>query len=204
VIYYDRYDQGAPVVDISADHIQKKAKKKILVLYGWLFRNASGFDQQQDYVKSSFAIDEKFVQVARHQVLEYRKNREVLVGVHIRRGDYKRFENGRWFFEDAVYLDKMQSIKAQLDQRGLSTGFVLCSNEDINLYFFRQNLQVDHKKDAFIIDFLTLSMADFIIGPPSTFSAMASLFGNVPLQFINEAGADVSLTGFKAKAGLYV
>ncbi|RYE16511.1 MAG: hypothetical protein EOP45_17385 [Sphingobacteriaceae bacterium] len=50
-----------------------------------------------------------------------------IVGVHIRRGDYILHEDGKYFFDDAVYLDKMQQLVAQLSK---NIKFLLFSNDD--------------------------------------------------------------------------
>lgn len=45
-------------------------------------------------------------------------------------------------------------------------------------------------------DLFSLSKADYIIGPPSTFSAWASLYGTVPLYFIESSNSDFKIPDF--------
>lgn len=195
IIYYDRYDQEAPVFNLSEEKIKKKAKKKILVFYGWLFRDRENFDRLEPYIKKMFSVKEIYNAQASRLLDEVKKDCSTVVGVHIRRGDYKRFENGRWYFEDEVYLEKMQVINAQLQQTNGKTAFLLCSNEQLELQKFC-DLQVYNFQDDFIIDFLLLAKSDYIIGPPSTFSALASFYGNKPLQFIPDKEHQPDITQF--------
>lgn len=51
-------------------------------------------------------------------------------------------------------------------------------------------------KNLMAEDLYSLSKADYIIGPPSSYSAWASLYGSVPLCFIEDSKADFSISDF--------
>ena len=77
-----------------------------------------------------------------------------------------------------------------------NVAFLLISNEEIdksffvdyNCYFSSSNLMAE--------DLYLLSQTDYILGPPSTFSAWASLYKNSPLYFIENAESDCTINEF--------
>jgi Glycosyl transferase family 11. len=100
--------------------------------------------------------------------------KSVIVGVHIRRGDYKEWLDGIYYFSDEAYSRAMKDLEKQLLEKGEKVKFLICSNEKINLNSFSE-------LDCFIIpesssekDLYALSKSDYIIGPPSSFSQWAS------------------------------
>jgi len=121
---------------------------------------------------------------------------KIIVGVHIRRGDYRDFLGGIYNFDDKTYVRVMESIKDQLksiDQRAI---FLLCSNEKIDLSSY-SNLEVFQISEPnSISDLYALSSCNYIIGPPSTYSMWASYYGKVPLKFIKKPNELINLKDF--------
>ena len=193
ILFYERYEQGAPVFNLSDHQVIRKAKRKILVLYGWLFRAENDFSIQESYIRKVFLVRESENNVAENLIDEIRHEYSVLVGVHVRRGDYKWFENGRWYYEDEVYEEKMMYLKNDLHKK---VGFIICSNEEVKIKL-GEEIGVFQFKKSFIIDFLLLAKSDYIIGPPSTFSTFASFYGNVPIQFIDTKDKCLTLPSFR-------
>jgi hypothetical protein len=195
IIYYDRYDQGAPIYNLDNPELARKARRKILVLYGWLFRSPENLKKEEAVIKKAFELRSDLADTARKYLNEFRQQHNTIVGVHIRRGDYKNFENGRWFYDNEVYRSQMLSVRDILSDNSEPL-FLICSNEHPDQEDF-QPLTVTQVKDHFLVDFLLLTMCDRIIGPPSTFSALASWWGNVPLQFIQERNTVLNSNSFQ-------
>lgn len=62
------------------------------------------------------------------------RNEYIIIGVHIRRGDYKYWENGKYYFTDDIYQMYMNSISSELKKRSnKKIKFILFSNENINI-----------------------------------------------------------------------
>lgn len=120
----------------------------------------------------------------------------ITVGVHIRRGDYKEWLNGVYYYTDDEYICILKSIEKQLRTTGKNVKFLLCSNEKINISSYND-------LDCFVIpessgtkDLYALSKCDYIVGPPSSYSQWASFSGKVPVKFIMSANEDISLSDF--------
>lgn len=107
----------------------------------------------------------------------------ITIGVHIRRGDYKNYLDGKYYFEDDIYIRAINSMRNELENECRQVRFLICSNEPCEMS--------DNCDDVFSIkstdgvtDLYALTRCDYIIGPPSSYSQWASFVGDVPLCFI--------------------
>lgn len=120
----------------------------------------------------------------------------ILLGVHVRRGDYRFFGEGRYFYSDEDYLSFMLQIQEQVNRMGYSLSCLLCSDEPINVPFF-QGVDVHCiPQSSSMDDLYALSCCDLIVGPPSTFSQWASYYGQVPLKLVWDKTAPINVTEF--------
>jgi hypothetical protein len=147
-------------------------------------------EKHADYLRQRFQPNSQYQSQVASFISTLRKDFDVLVGLHIRRGDYSRYRNGQWYFTDAQYHQWMQQVVAQFPNQTLC--FVLASNEDIDLTQFRP-LQVHKSPGHFITDMYSLAGCDLILGSPSTFSGWASFIGKVPIYFLQDATQAVQL-----------
>ena len=116
-----------------------------------------------------------------------------LVGVHIRQGDYKFFEQGKFFYEVEDYLSIMKSLK----EKNPEISFLICTNnKSISSQDFG-TLNVTFAPGHELIDLYLLAKCNYIMGPPSTYSLWASFYGNVPLYQIEDKKRAISLNDFK-------
>ena len=158
------------VFDLSKESFLKEVKKKTDIVNGWVFRDKYCVDKHTDIIKLIFKPEEMVEESCKHFIYKNKLLAKYIVGVHIRRGDYKLWKNGRYYFDNKFYLDKMLEMKNQLKDSVL---FVLCSNELIDVEDFN-DVQVICSNGDMITDLYTLSKCDYLIGPPSTYSAWAS------------------------------
>jgi len=74
--------------------------------------------------------------------------------------------------------------------------FILVGNEEIDRsYFLGYNCHFS-TSNAIAEDLYLLSQSDYILGPPSTFSAWASLYNNTPLYFIENVEYNFEIKDF--------
>lgn len=127
-------------------------------------------------------------------ISEIRKESDIIIGVHIRHGDYKTFENGRFYYSLEEFHQFMLQIQhLHADKR---VSFFISSNGSFSTDFFVKCkcFRFGKEPSGDMLDLYTLSLCDRIIGPWSTFSRWASFIGEVPLcclkkknQIIREA-----------------
>ncbi len=172
-----------------------KNKRKIYIVNAWEQRvHSYDFINQRDFIRSIILPELKSRSMAEEQIFELRKSFDNIIAVHIRRGDYKEFLDGKYYFEDDVYLKKMMEVEKLLSPATVC--FAIFSNENINLKNF-EGINISFKNtNTAIGDMWGISLCNYIMGPLSTFSMWASFLKNVPLLFLNKETAIKSLSEF--------
>lgn len=100
-----------------------------------------------------------------------------VVGVHIRRGDFAHFMRGRYFYS----WDEYRILMRGFARRWGKVSFVVCSNEKLPDELL-SDLPAVAGPSGLLSDLHALALCDFIIGPPSTYSAWAAFVGEKPLH----------------------
>jgi hypothetical protein len=166
-----------------------KSWNKISVILGF----TNGWQTRSDYrylqqafptLKLIFRPKEDIIRKANAMIEKLRKDSDLVIGVHIRRGDYAFWQNGRFFYELETYHQLM--IKIVKLYKNYRVSFFISSNEEFSLDIF-DNLKCErfgNEPSGAILDLYTLSICDRLIGPFSTYSRWASFIGEVPLCFI--------------------
>ncbi|QPN69510.1 alpha-1,2-fucosyltransferase [Synechococcus sp. CBW1108] len=101
-------------------------------------------------------------------------SQKLTIGVHIRRGDYISWENGKYFFSYELYNELMLRFEDLYGSNNVQ--FLICSNERVpnNLLEFKSRVFLN---GSTMDDLYTLAKCDVIVGPPSTFSEWAAFYG---------------------------
>jgi hypothetical protein len=136
-------------------------------------------------------------------VTRYKKDHDLLVGIHIRGGDFKQFEGGKWFYTPEQYYEKMKELAMLERFRDKKIAFVICTNEKNVSLPSAENFTVYNEERHFIEDIYLLSRCDYIIGPPSTFSIWASFYGSTPLYMITELETKITDEIFKTNSEIH-
>ena len=129
-------------------------------------------------IRELFAPASDIVRAVDHQLRQLRRTYDVIIGVHLRRGDYAEWQDGRYYFTDATYARVMHELQSQLP--GRRTAFLLCSNEAVDPATFGDLPGHVLTHPATMHDLYALSRCDYIWGPPSSYSMWASFYGQVP------------------------
>lgn len=187
---------GDAVFDLKDAAYLRNARRKVVFTHGWEFRDQANLIKHRSTIKALFVPDAHIlasVAECRAQVIN---RADVLVGVHVRRGDYARWQNGIYFYADAVYRSRMMDVESALKAQGKTAAFVICSNDAIDMGFFSP-LRVTPGPGHAVADLYVLASCDLIIGPPSTYSLWASYHGGGKLLHIKDAHTDISLLDFE-------
>ena len=152
---------------------------------GWSTRTDKRYlAQTLPELKRIFRPKDEIMNKAESMITEMKKDSDFIVGVHIRRGDYETWNNGRFFYELEDYHQFMLQVKTLNKDKRVS--FFISSNEDFSLDLFRECkcYRFEKEPSGAILDLYTLSLCDRIIGPFSSYSRWASFIGEVPLCFL--------------------
>ena len=163
----------------------QEVKKGNVVVSGWLFRDEEGLKMHKDLLRQVWTPDKEYIERVDSYVSKYRSESDILIGVHVRRGDYRNFLNGKWFYSIEQYNELIEHIASLPQFAGKKLGFVICSNDNtIKFKLAEHNIYFEQRH--FVEDVYLLSHCDYITGPPSTFSMWASYYGDVPMYMVKD------------------
>jgi Glycosyl transferase family 11 len=182
--------------DLNHPDFVKKAQTKIVLVAGFCFRDAINFEKYQDQIRAYWRPNAAIISATETAINRYRKDFDIIIGVHVRRGDYADYQGGKWFFGNAVYEDKMLSIKQLEMFKHKKLLFVICSNESVSISS-SSAISVVSEPRNFMEDLHLLSLCDYIVGVPSTFSMWASFYGQRPLLQIRDSEQPIRFEDFK-------
>lgn len=181
---YKSHDNNGLEFDLNSGEFVNNAISKTVFVQGWSFRDKKNFIKYADQVRLFFEPVEMYRKEVALLMEGIRKTGDIVIGVHIRRGDYARYNNGRYYYTDSVYADKMMQLVTHFKQQGKLCTFLICSNEPVMVENFPKELTMIAGQRHFIVDLYALAACNAIIGPPSTFSGWASFYGKVPYMHI--------------------
>ena len=177
------------------DKAQALLGRRLTLVRGWQYRDETSLHKHAPAIRAYFTPRTPHLQTVEKSVAAARATCDVLVGVHVRRGDYISFMDGRYYYDPSVYREIMEKVRRRL--KGRETGFLVCSNEPVNTASY-SGINVHRGPDHLIGDMYALARCDYLIGPPSTYTLWASYYGGVPLLQITRADTEAVLAEFAA------
>ena len=185
------------VGDPESAEVDRRLRETPLIAYGgWHSRYPELFQKYRQEILELFAIDPK----AEEKVKGWMKRlpeADLTLGLHIRRGDYARWQGGKYFFDDSVYQQKIREFVAL--HPGKRVNVLICTNDpQLDLANYRTvHPQVFLSEGSAIEDLSLLAHCDYLLGVKSTFSLWASVYRDLPLYWIEDRETPLSLAGFK-------
>lgn len=168
---------------------------QIVLARGWRFRSPTEWmERHAEKIRTYFRPVAEFERAGNQAVDRLRRSADVVVGVHIRHGDYRGWKGGKYFFPVSRYAEWMGQLAAQLP--GRKVVYLVCSDEPRSEAEF-PGLSVGLGAGSVMGDLQALSRCDYIFGPQSTFTQWASFYGNKPLQLVRGADESVELQKFR-------
>ena len=171
-------------------------------IYSWQHRaDKEYFPYVMDEIRNIYAPNRYVIDEVRPVMDRYKREGYFIIGVHIRRGDYKTFEGGRYYFELDEYRQHMQTLCEVYKDKKIC--FAISTNEKIAPTFFEGMEICKTTNTTAIHDLYMLTQCDRIVGPLSTFSRWASFYGEVPLCFISKGDVIESDEAFSVIKDFY-
>jgi len=184
-------------VENASDYVFNEFKKRNnIFIGGFNFRFPELTEKYQSLFMEKYALKKEFYE-NNELVKEFlrKKDGKTAVGIHIRRGDYKIWENGKYYFEDDVYRKYMDGFASIIRANfGKKCMFLICSNEKTS---FENDESILVSTEEWFIDQYLLSKCDYIIAPIGTFSRWAAFIGKTKVFNISNDSGDISLDNFE-------
>lgn len=182
----------------SREYIELRESTRHLFVKGFLFRDPPIFDKHAELIREYFRPADRHAENIARLMQRARQNCDLLVGVHIRQGDYKKWEQGRYYYRSEEYAGVMRGYAAQ--HPGKRVRFLVCSNEPQDPKAF-EGLDIVFGDNHQFEDMYAFAQCDRLLGPPSTYTLWASFYGQVPLFVVKSVQAPVVAEEFMVAGG---
>jgi len=169
------------------EFLELAAHTRLLYVQGWQFRDQTNFSAHADKIRAYFEPLDLFQHNVERLIERARATCDLLVGVHIRHGDYRKYLNGKYFYEVEEYARLMERVERLHPEKRV--GFLICSNARLRAEEF-DRFNFTFGNDHLIEDMYSFARCDLLLGPPSTYTMWASFYGRVPLYMIEDVNAE--------------
>jgi len=166
---------------------------QVIIANGYYFVDYFNLLRHADKIKEYFVPLAKHTSKINSLVNKARESCDILIGIHIRHGDYKRYLDGKYFYGIDDFINIMRNTEKLFP--GKKAGFLVCSDGSHNGDRFSE-FTVTFGTNHIIEDMYSLALCDYIAGTPSTYSIWASFYGNVPIYRIKDVHKEFTLEDF--------
>jgi hypothetical protein len=191
-----------PTVDFDAQGIDFQTSEAKLLQHHWLLAegwSARWYDLFLKYKSEILKLFAFHNDIEEHTRLFMAGDDNTLkLGVHIRRGDYATWHHGRYLYSDAQFISIIQQFLEL--HHGNKVKIYICGNDpQLNKHTYTGTFGLENV--AFPDgnpgeDLCVLSHCDYLIGAPSTFTLVASMYHDTPLYWIKDANAPLGENSF--------
>lgn len=189
VVHFD--DENAS----TAEQEQIMLNKRNVLATGWYARWYDLFLKYKPEILKLFSFLPEVEEAVKSSLPE--EGACLKLGVHIRRGDYKTWQNGQFYFTDEEYV---RVIKSFIKNCPSPLSIYICGNDPTlnKEYYIKElsSLSLTFPDGNPGEDLCLLSHCDYLIGPPSTFTLVASMYHDTPLCWLSDTSRPVTASSF--------
>jgi len=189
---------GPVNLDDPAWGVMFQQRGKLFIFCDWYTRAPRTFAKHKSWLLDGIVPEKGAAPKIASFVSELREEQMLLVGIVVRREDYKEYEDGKYFFSMDAYRDFADRMLCLLS--GQRVRFFICSidEEDVSVF---EGIDFSYRFGHPIENLYTLSECDYLISPPSTYAMWAALVGTTPSFFTEYSDAEFNLDDFSIVSG---
>lgn len=163
---------------------KKLGSARHLVLWGYEYRSHPLVEKHRDGIREHLGPSAEVRQTVRHWTdrLAARGGRPA-VALHMRRGEYRHFDGGRFFFPLEAYLTWGRQILSRL---GPGEKLVVFGDEPEAVERLRTNLGAEAGPGGLHADLFALASCPWVVAPPSSFSRWGAFQGGARLTELTD------------------
>jgi hypothetical protein len=166
------------------DFFARIARRRVTTCCGWKIASWRLVAEQQAELRKFFRPAPEFARRSAEFITALRQRHDVVIGLFIRQSDYREWNDGRFYFSTVQYAAWVRQL---LDLHGGRRVAIVIASEEWQDPAALAGLPCHFATGApnagghWFESWIELSLCDFIVSPPSTFSATAAFLGGVPL-----------------------
>lgn len=160
--------------------------KGVVDISGYFQYHSSYFEKYRDIFFDTYSIKEIFLTQVHYAIQRLNLQDKFIVGIHIRRGDYVKFNNEHPLFWGASMESVLSTVNDLINSSLKDIAIYLCSDDleyaerafqgcNIPYYTNKHLFMVTDDFASLATDFTMLSIADALLISNSTFSFAASM-----------------------------
>ncbi|NEQ17997.1 MAG: hypothetical protein F6K44_31645 [Moorea sp. SIO3E2] len=165
---------------------------KFIVCDGWWIRSNNLVKKHSKFLIDFFQPVTAIQMRAKRRVEQLRDRVDYLIGVHVRREDYRDVAP-HLVFDDQHWREILKHLKRLFYPQKIH--FIVCSNEALE-WDNIEGISYTFAKESAVIDMHILALCDYIIGPPSTFSEWAAFIGGAKLGVLRSKNIEFDIGKF--------
>ena len=183
--------------DVSPEKIAFLQKARFVLIKGWGFRDYDAFLAYRDEIKNLFAFRRELT-LKVDKCLPALKENVLRLGVHIRRGDYKTWMSGHYYYSDEDFIRVIQLFHALFPDNSIEI-LIVGNEKKLPQEKYRAGLPepIYFLSGNRAEDLYALSTCNYLIGPPSTFSLTAAFYNDSNLYWILDKNQPLSKESFQ-------
>ena len=167
--------------------------RSTLLLQGYHFRHAPWALRHASTLREFLRLRSDLAAPGSAVITSLRQQAPVVVGVHLRHGDYRHHLGGRFFWPVSTYRALMERLRTLLAPTPVA--FLVCSNAqhdraDFSGWYWQAG------PGTVPGDLQALSECDYLFGPPSSFSSWAAFAGHTRLLRLEDPAAGFVMDDF--------
>jgi len=175
---------------------RKMLRHRHIVVSGWHARWYDLFQKYRDEITDLFTLDSQYTEPvkAKMQKVEQGSTGSIVrLGVHIRRGDYRIFHDGKYLYDDEVYQRHIRRFMMLHPGKAIHV-YIATNDPEVKESSYQEQCPGAHVHclgGSSPEDLFMLSECDYLIGPPSTYSLVAAMYRDIPLYRMDETDEDM-------------
>jgi hypothetical protein len=178
-------DPAGENIDLeSPDFFSSVTQHRVTTCAGWKISGWNFLAKHQVMLRECFRPEPAFLHRAEKFIAPLRGKYDVLAGLLIRQSDYRTWHDGRFCFSAGTYAGWIRQLLDLHPGRRVAVVMACDEPQDpsdfagLPCYFASGSVNaVGHWFESFV----ELSLCDFVLSPPSTFSATGAFIGAIPL-----------------------
>ena len=169
---------------------------RYVLAMGWCVRYYDLFEKYKNEIIALFAFSER---VEKTVAMRLGTNTDVVrLGIHVRRGDYARWCGGHYYYSDNQYVSVAKQFCQLFPDKKIE--IYVCGNDPrMDVEQYERELapaRVHFPNGSPAEDLCLFSHCHYLIGPPSTFSLVATMYHDTRLYWMVNTDVRLELSDF--------
>ena len=171
-----------------------RSKSRVILFSGFVFHEymldcSSAISE----INSFFRPASKYIDGINAPIENLKSRNDLVCGVLVRQTDYRSWNDGKYFYTSKQYANFLCSIRNSFSNKTI--GFFIATDEEQDEMIFG-DLDCIIRVGYPLENLYSLSLCDFLVGPPSSYIGWSSLYGKSSLITITSPNEEFNYSKY--------